>query len=217
MQNYNTILFDFDGTIMNTMEGITRGVESALLRLGKTPPARSALTCFIGPPIIDGFMEFAGLDYETAVQGAAFYREYYRERGLLECEPYPGIGRLLERLCHEGCTVALATSKPQPFAEDILRAADLHRFFHIISGAGIDGSHNDKETVIRHALSLHPAPDLTRCVMVGDRKYDILGAHAVGLPCIGVLYGFGSRAEFEHAGADFIAEDVDALESLLLP
>lgn len=215
MSPFHTILFDFDGTIMNTMDGITRGVQYALQKMGVEPPPQEALTCFIGPPLSESFSEFYHLSEADALRATQYYREYYSVDGLTQCAPYPGIGTLLGRLRAQEKLVALATSKPQPFAEEILRTHGLLDSFHILSGAGLDGSHNAKVDVIRRALEQLPGHG--PAIMVGDRKFDVEGAHLAGLPCIGVLYGFGDRAEFEAAGADYIAADVAELESLLLP
>ncbi|WP_312640464.1 HAD-IA family hydrolase [Hydrogenoanaerobacterium sp.] len=216
MGNWEYILFDFDGTIVNSEEGITKGVAYSLKQIGIEVTNLSELRAFIGPSLRYSYREFFGLNEEQIAKVIATYHEYNHEKGMLECFPYKGAVELLQHLKDAGKKVILATSKPQYFAEKILERFDLLRFFDFISGSGLDGSRTDKAEVIAHALEQCRITDLEKALMIGDRKYDVMGAKATGLRCVGVLYGFGDRAEFEESGADYIVSDVAELEKLLL-
>lgn len=216
MNNWEYILFDFDGTIVNSEEGITKGVAYSLKQLGIEITDLNKLRVFIGPPLRESYIEFYGLDEDQLAKATVAYRDYYHAKGLFECHPYKGIAQLLHRLKNTGKKVILATSKPQYFAEEILKKFDLIHYFDFISGSGLDGSRTDKAQVIAYALEQCRINDLDKVLMVGDRKYDVMGAKTAGLRCATVLYGFGDRAEFEKAGADYIVTDVTELESLLL-
>lgn len=216
MKNTELILFDFDGTIVDTGEGITKGVAYALSGFGIEVTNLSALHAFIGPPLKDSFQEFYNFSDEEVVRATAAYREYYKADGMRQCRPYDGVEVLLRRLREAGKLVLLATSKPQHFAELILKNFDLLQYFDYVAGSTLDEKRTDKAEVIAYALEQYPNMPRERMLMVGDRKYDILGAKTEGLRSVGVLYGFGSRAEFEEAGADYIAADMVELEALLL-
>ena len=209
------LLFDLDGTLLNSGEGITRGVEAALHTFGIEVPDRAALRCYIGPPLLDSFQRFAHLDAAQAVEARRQYKAYYDVTGLYENEPYPGVAELLEQLQQEGKHLFVATSKPEALSRKILTHFGLAAFFEDICGASEDGKRSEKADVIAHLLSTHPEIDRTRTVMVGDRLHDIEGAHRNGLPCIAVLYGFGDLEEFRRHQADFIAADARELGTLL--
>lgn len=216
MQHYDIILFDLDGTLTDPGLGITNAVAHALHRFGIPVPPRTELYKFIGPPLVDSFMEYYGMTKEQADTAVVYYREHYRDTGLFENVVYDGIDAMLARLTAAGKTPVLATSKPEVFARRILEHFDLDRYFRFVAGATLDGSLSTKGDVIAHALNLCQPEDLRRVVMVGDRKHDILGAKENGLDSIGVLYGYGDRPELEQAGATYIAPTVAELEALLL-
>ena len=214
---YQTILFDLDGTLTDPKVGITRAVAYALDHFGIRVEDPDTLTGFIGPPLDEAFPEYYGFTRAQALEAVDKFREYYNVTGWMENIPYPGTESLLTELREAGRTLIVATSKPEETALRVLRHFGLEQYFHVISGADLsreDGS--KKANVIRWALERAGVTDLTGAVMVGDRSHDVLGAHAVGLPCIGVLYGYGDRPEHETAGADVIAEDMAALRRLLL-
>lgn len=216
MQHYDIILFDLDGTLTDPGLGITNAVAHALRRFGIPVPPRTELYKFIGPPLVDSFMEYYGMTKEQADTAVVYYREHYRDTGLFENVVYDGIDAMLAHLTAAGKTPVLATSKPEVFARRILAHFDLDGYFPFVAGATLDGSLSTKGDVIAHALNLCQPEDLRRVVMVGDRKHDILGAKENGLDSIGVLYGYGDRPELEQAGATYIAPTVAELEALLL-
>ena len=215
--SWNTILFDLDGTLTDPKEGITKCVAHGLKPFGIEVEDLDTLTCFIGPPLIDSFMEYFQLTREQAELAVATYRERYVPIGWAENIPYPGIHEMCEKLKAAGKKLLVATSKPEGPAVRIMEHFDLAKYFDIIGGAPLDNSERGrKAAVIEDTLKRAGITDLSRWIMVGDRLHDIHGAHEVGMPVIGVLYGYGDRAEHEEHGADYIVETVSELGALLL-
>lgn len=212
---HKNILFDLDGTLTDPAIGITNSVMYALERFGISVEERSGLYKFIGPPLMYSFKQFYGFSDSDAKLALDYYRERFRDGGLFENEIYAGIEPMLKRLNEKGCRVILATSKPEEFAGEILRHFGILQYFTFVAGNTLDEARPEKRQVISHILANYPELEHEATVMVGDRSYDVLGAKEFGIPCIGVLYGYGSREELTQAGADAIAEDVDALRALL--
>lgn len=201
----NTVFFDLDGTLSNSFEGISGGILYALERLNVPAPPRDSLKSFLGPPLLDEFKRRFDMDDDTSREAVRLYREYYPQKGIYEQYPIEGAEELLKTLRRQGIKVCLATSKPQQYAEKVLKIFGFEDYFDGVVGATFDGSISAKADVI--ALALRKTGALPEnSLMVGDRFYDVEGAHACGVRCVGVLCGFGSRAEFEDCGADFIAE-----------
>ena len=215
--SWDIILFDLDGTLTDPKEGITKCVAHGLKHFGIEVEDLDTLTCFIGPPLIDSFMEFYGCSREQATEAIVKYRERYTTVGWAENIPYTGIHELCAKLKAAGKKLLVATSKPEGPAVRIMEHFDLAKYFDLIGGAPLDNSERGrKAAVIQDTLKRAGVTDLSRCVMVGDRLHDIHGAHEVGMPVIGVLYGYGDRAEHEAHGADYIAADLAELEAILL-
>lgn len=210
------ILFDLDGTLTDPRVGITRSVAYALERFGIYVEDTDALCSFIGPPLTDSFMEYYGFTAEQAQDAIGFYRERFSAKGLFENEVYPGIPETLGRLRDDGRRLIVATSKPAVFSAQILKHFGLDGYFSFLSGSELDGSRVRKCEVISHALEHCGITDPEGCIMVGDRKHDIIGAAETGMRSVGVLYGYGSREELEAAGASYIAADTGELTELLL-
>ena len=202
---YDVILFDLDGTLTDPGEGITNSVAYALRKFGIEVPDRRALYKFIGPPLYESFMKYYGFDRAGGLAAVEAYREYYRDRGIWENRVYDGIPALLAELKAAGKTLVLGTSKPEEFAERILEHFALRQYFDFVAGSTMDSARVAKADVLKYALeSLHIAPS-ERVVM-----------EAVGLACVGVLFGYGDRPELERAGAAEIAADVPQLRKILL-
>lgn len=216
MKEYNYLLMDLDGTITDPMIGITRCVEYALNHFGIQVKDLRELCPFIGPPLLDSFREFYHFTDEQAKEAAAKYRERFADTGIYENKLYEGMKDFLEEATRQGCTLILATSKPTVFAKRILDYFDIDRYFTFVAGSGLDGSFYTKGDVIRHALQSNNLTDLSSVVMIGDRKHDIIGAKENQLDSIGVLYGYGDRAELSAAGADYIVTDIAELRRQLL-
>lgn len=205
---YNTVLFDLDGTLTDPGLGITNSAAHALRYWGINVEDRASLYKFIGPPLQDSFQNFYGFSEEDSKLAIDRFREYFREKGIFENEPYEGIDLLLKTLQNSGKTIILATSKPEEFAKTILAHFHLDQYFDFVAGASMDETRCRKADVITYALDSYGITDLSDAVMIGDREHDILGAKQIGINSIGVLYGYGSREELERAGATYIAETV---------
>lgn len=210
------LFFDLDGTLTDPKEGITKSVAYALDKVcGIQVADLDTLTPYIGPPLVDGFMENHHLDLATAERCRDAYRERFRTVGLFENRLFPEMPALLADLKAQGYVLCTATSKPLDFAVRILDHFDLSQYFTLISGATMDGTISTKVQVIEHTLEQLGQPDRNTVLMIGDRKHDIAGAHAAHVRAVGVLFGFGSREELELAGADAIAPTIDALPAVI--
>lgn len=206
---YKNILFDLDGTLTDPGIGITNSVAHALAKWNIEVSDRTELYKFIGPPLQESFECFYGFSAEEAKQAIAYYREYFREKGLYENEVYDGIENLLKELKKQGKRLLVATSKPEEFAIKILKHFHLDQYFDYIAGATMDGSRGKKADVIHYALETCNITNLSETVMIGDREHDIIGAKREGLDSIGVLFGYGNLEEHQAAGATYIAETVE--------
>ena len=209
MKTYDYLLFDLDGTLTDPAEGITNSVIYALKKWGIEVSDKRELYCFIGPPLSASFKKYYGFSEEDALKCVEYYREYFRDRGIFENKVYEGIPELLQKLRLDGKILILATSKPEVFAKQILDHFDLTKYFDVVAGASMDESRNKKADVIRYALDKAKITDLSRVLMIGDRDQDVIGARINYLDSLGVLYGYGDRAEHMGAGATYIAENVE--------
>lgn len=209
------VLFDLDGTLTDPSVGITNSVKYALNKFGINVENTHELYPFIGPPLYDSFVGIYGFSHDNANLAVKYYREYFSPYGLYENALYDGIEKMLENLNAFGYKLILATSKPEEFAIRILKHFDLLKYFHSVCGATMDEKRNKKEDVIAFALSSNNI-NTEHAIMVGDRLYDIDGAHINNIPAIGVLYGFGDLNELSKSGAEYIAESVAQLEEILL-
>ena len=218
MNNKPCYIFDLDGTLTDPIVGITTCVQYALAAYGINEPDIRNLTKFIGPPLVTSFMEFYGVDQETAQGMLVKYRERFSTIGMYENEIYPGIKEMLEKLYNQGYTIAMATSKPILFAEKILEYFDIKKFFHVLAGASMDETRNTKDAVLKYALTKLQAMDRVpaRIVMIGDRKFDVLAGKELGTETVGVLYGYGSEEEIVAAKPTHIVKTVENLSELLL-
>ena len=211
----NCIFFDLDGTLTDSGPGIVASVAYALRKLGVEPPEPEQLRPFIGPPLLWSFSHFYGFDEEKSKEAVRLYREYFTAGGMFENSVYPGIPDALDRLRAAGFRLAAATSKPELFSRQIISHFGLDGYFETICGASMDETRTDKADVICYAMdTLGVAPE--ESLMVGDREHDVLGAKAVGLPCLGVLWGYGSREELTNAGASLLAETPEDMAGLIL-
>ena len=208
-----TILFDLDGTLTDSGEGIINCVIYALEKFGLPVPERDDLRYFVGPPLHESFIK-QGVPAERAEEAVAVYRERYVPTGMFENTPYPGVRELLEALKAEGYTLFVASSKPEWMCVEILKHFDLAKYFDQICGATMDTSRTNKDAVIAYLLDLNVRSD--RTIMVGDTKFDVLGAKAHGIPTVGVSWGYGSVEEMEKAGAVAIAYTMEELKDKLL-
>lgn len=216
MTNYQTIIFDLDGTLTDSQTGIINSLAYAFKQMGLPLPAQSQLKKFIGPPLSQSFQDFCGLNDIETQKIISYYRQYFSDKGWKENQLLPGARELLAKLKQAGKTLLVASSKPEVFVKQILDHFEIDSYFTVIAGASLDDSRSQKSAVIAHALKTAKIEELKGCVMVGDRKHDVEGAKVQGLPTIGLLLGFGSRQELEESGAIAIAENFQDLEEILL-
>ncbi|MBE5817134.1 MAG: HAD family hydrolase [Clostridiales bacterium] len=216
MKTYSTIFFDLDGTLTESAEGIINCVIYALKALEQPIPHSDILFKFIGPPLIDSFMNYCSMDKNLAEKAVIKYRERFSTVGLFENRLYDGISELLSLLSERGYTLVLATAKPEDYATRIIEHFDIIKHFTYIAGAQMNESRTHKNEVIAYALSLIKEKDKSRIIMVGDRDNDILGAKDNGLDSLGVLYGYGSRDELSSSGATYIIPSVSALKEFFI-
>ena len=213
---YSAILFDLDGTIVDSAPGITATLASTFEAMGLPIPTPSELVAYVGPPILDSFRDLAHLDPEESARALEIYRENYLEVGVHDSTPFEGVGEVLRAIHESPIPLSLATSKPELPATLILEHLNLARFFDIITGASADEVRSAKKDVVEEALLRlkNLGVDISRPVMVGDREHDIQGAAAHGVPTIAVDWGYGSPAEY--VGSIALAHNTDELRKLLL-
>ena len=214
ISSFDTLLFDLDGTLTDSTEGIIRCLEYALERMGYEVPEDT--NKFLGPPLYRSFADFCGMNEEQVNEAVRIFRERYSDVGLFENRVYDGIPEMLQRLRDGGKRIMVATSKPEVYAVRIFDRFGLSQFFEIVGGANINGTRNDKDEVIEYVLDKAGISDRSSVLMIGDRRQDVLGAHKTGLKCMGILWGFGSIEELTEAGADFIAETPEKAADMLL-
>lgn len=208
---YTTFLFDLDGTVTDPKKGIVNSVLYALEKVGIEELHVSELDSFIGPPIQQSFIERYNMN-EGEVERAVFYfREYLKQRGLLENSVYEGIPNLLKQLKDTGNRLFIATSKPTIFARQVIEHFQLTNYFEDIIGSNLNGTRIKKEEIIAHILQQNEGLNKEEVVMIGDRKHDIIGANHNGIASIGVLYGYGSENELIEVSATHIAKDIEEL------
>ena len=213
---YQYILFDLDGTLTDSREGITKSVQYALDQIGIHEPDLTSLEHFIGPPLYDEFIRCYGFSPEVAKNAVAAYRERYDEVGWKENLLFDGIPAVLKALGDAGRKLGVASSKPKVFVERILNLFDIAQYFDVVSGATLDGKVSTKAQVLDCALNGLGVTDKAQAVLVGDRMHDVEGAKAHGIDCVGVTFGFGGRQELAEAGAAHIVDTMDELQAVLL-
>lgn len=213
--NYKNILFDLDGTLTDPKIGITKSISYALNKMGITVESLEELEIFIGPPLAVTFKEFYGFDEDKTNTAIEYYREYFSATGLYENEVYTGIKELLELLTKDPSNrLFVATSKPQVFAQQIIDHFELGSYFEYVCGSELDGTRSAKAEIIGYLLeNFKLNPEET--VMIGDRKYDIIGAQHHGINSIAVGYGFGSREELTDIQPTYLAKNIQELTELL--
>ena len=235
MSKFSFVLFDLDGTITDSGPGIIKAAMLALEHFGIRENDEERKRLFVGPPLDRSFMDRYGLSKDQAWEAIGVFREYYNDKGVFENSVYPGMDALLKELKDNGLVLAIASSKPQPLIHKVLSHFELEKYFDVIVGCELDGTRSTKSEVVKEVLSRlsdiarkrnmldcsDADPEekenevIKKSVMVGDRFYDAEGAHAFEIPCIGVLYGYGTRKEMEDAHADYIAETVEDIGRII--
>ncbi len=213
-KNYTAVLFDLDGTIMDSGPGIMKSVQYALDHFDRPNEPEETLRKFVGPSLMDSFTHLYGMSEEDATRAVELYREVYPTKGIFDATPYKGIEEVFRTLQAEGRKLVLVTSKPHIFAERILEHFGFTSYFCYQTGPELDDHDSRKARLIRKAMDALKF-EKTECVMVGDRMFDIDGAVEAGIDSIGVTYGYGDRAELQNAGATYIVDSPKEILSIL--
>lgn len=185
----NIILFDLDGTLVNTGEGVTKSVRYALEQFDIYETDQKKLERFIGPPLMESFPREYGFSVERSSDAVAFFRQRYESVGVYECELYTGVEQALQRLRDQGCKLAIASSKREDLCHVVLEYLNLDQYFDLIGGAR-DAGASTKIQVLEDVVERFHLQDRSEAVLIGDTRYDALGAKEAGIDCIGVTYGF---------------------------
>lgn len=212
--NYDAVLFDFDGTVADTGEGIFSSIRSAIAAMGFEPIDEELLRTFIGPPIFDSFKNGVGMTDEQSREAVKKYREAYSESGIYNFEIYDGIEALLRELHKNGIKTAIASSKPARFIEKIIDYLDFSELIDCVSCPRSDTVHESKESLINNAVEQMGVAK-SRTLMVGDRRFDIEGANLAGVESVGVTFGYGGEEELKKAGATYIAGSADEIKRII--
>jgi phosphoglycolate phosphatase len=212
---FTSILFDLDGTIVDSAPGITATLAYTFEKLGRPVPSPAELVAYVGPPILDSFRDRGGLSTAEAEHALDIYRPQYLKTGVFNATVYPGVADVLRDIHERGIPLSLATSKPEKPATLVLEHYDLLKYFDVITGASEDEVRSAKADVVAEALKRLAAigADLSRPVMVGDRSHDVHGAALEKVPTIFVRWGYGTRAE--EVGAISVASTATELAKLL--
>ena len=215
MKYYDYILFDLDGTLTDSKPGIIECIAYALEK-ENVPYTNQILDKMVGPPFRVSMHDFLGLEMPEIEKLIGIYRGVYEEYGYKNCKVFEGVEQMLSALKNAGKVLGVATSKPIKFTQMIMRDFDLGKYFDYVAGASSDASKEAKSDVIQGALENLGVKDKSKVLMVGDRLYDIEGAHMQGIDCAAVLYGYGSREEFEEYKADYILNTPADVAKLVL-
>ena len=213
---YDFLLFDLDGTLVDTAEGVLKSVVHTLNAYGIAVEDMQTLLPFMGPPISYSFRTFYGFSEEEAQNAVTIYRQRYSTIGQFECRVFPGVPELLAKLREKGHLLCVATSKPEPYALAILERLGIAELFDEIVGSDFDEKLKTKSDVIEEVFRRTGITDRSRVLMIGDRKYDILGAKQSGIDCLGVYMGYAEPGELENAGPAYLTRGVDGMEKTLL-
>ncbi len=199
-------LFDLDGTIIDSSKGITNAVKYSLNILGYEIPNQEILNKFIGPPLDDSYSKYFGMDEVICNKAIKYFKKYYESQGMYELKIYDDLEELLSKLSKRH-KLYVATSKDEKNANKIIKNLKIDKYFNYIAGASLETGRSRKEDVIKYLLQREKENlKNNEIIMVGDTKFDIIGANANQMKSIGVLYGFGTREELENENATFIVE-----------
>lgn len=205
MRTYDILLFDLDGTLTDSAPGIFNSISYALRKYGVEPPGPQGLRKCVGPPLSYSFHTFFGFSGQGLADVLQAYQEYYQPHGMYENSVFPGVEDCLRRLKDAGYTLAVASSKRDEQVKKVIENFGLHKYFHFMAGSRDDIGRQSKSDVIRYIIDALPISDVSRALMVGDRRYDVEGARACGIETAGVLYGYGTAEELTKAGAAHLA------------
>lgn len=215
MSKYNYVIFDLDGTLSNSKEGITKSVQYALGKVGIIEEDLSNLEHFVGPPMVEEYIKTYGMSEEKAFETLGYYRERYVPTGIYETKTYPGVKEILDALKEKGIKIGMATSKPENMAEEVARYLEIYDYFDIICGADLHGPRQSKQAVLEKLFDKANF-EKEESVLVGDTKYDIEGANLLGIDSMGVTWGTGTEKEMVDEGAIKVFDDYESLIDYLI-
>ena len=217
MRNYDYVIFDFDGTVADTGEGILKSLQYSFEQMGREVPDLSDLKKFIGPPIHYSFVNFYGVSENEVEQYIEKYRERYRKIGVYECFVYDSMVETLKTLRENGVKLGIASSKPIKLVYDVMEYLRLTEYFDAVVGTQFDDSnHPGKTDLVLQSMAKLEDSDKSRTLMVGDRFFDIDGAAGAGVDSVGVTYGYGSREEFMEHNATYIVDSPKEILNIVL-
>lgn len=217
MRNYDYVIFDFDGTVADTGEGILKSLQYSFEQMGREVPDLSDLKKFIGPPIHYSFVTFYGVSENEVEQYIEKYRERYRKIGVYECFVYDSMVETLKTLRENGVKLGIASSKPIKLVYDVMEYLRLTEYFDAVVGTQFDDSnHPGKTDLVLQSMAKLEDSDKSRTLMVGDRFFDIDGAAGAGVDSVGVTYGYGSREEFMEHNATYIVDSPKEILNIVL-
>lgn len=214
MKNYQNILFDLDGTLIDSKEGIVNSVKYALSYFGISNQKEEDLYKFLGPPLRESFSQYYNFNEENTELAVLKYREYFKEEGVFQNVLYDGIEELLKDLVQSNKNLIIATSKAEIYAKQIIERLGISEYFSFVCGSTFNGSLSKKTDIIQYILQSNHLLN-NNCIMVGDKLHDIIGAKNSQIDSIGVLYGYGTYKELEEAGATYIVKNVKELQKKL--
>lgn len=217
MLNYKYVIFDFDGTLVDSGEGVKKSVQYALASFGIIENDKAKLDRFLGPSLWDSFTKFYDVDDETATKMVETYRKRYRVQGVYESALYENIIPVLEALQKEGITLGIASSKPEFYVQKMAEEFHIASYFSALCGSSFENTNSDKASLIKRCMKELNADTAQGAIMVGDREYDILGAKQMHIDAVAALYGYGTYDELKKAGADFFVKQPEDLQTILLP
>jgi len=215
MTNFSHLIFDLDGTLINSKPGLVKSLNHMLRQMGIDLDGELIIDQLIGPPIQDGLKKVLGFNNKQVELGIRLFREYYSQQGLYEGELYAGVLELLEELQQQGKQLFVTTSKKDQFMITVLRHFELDRYLIDAQGAG-DGGRHTKAGLITELMNRNQVISSEKVVMIGDTKYDIIGGQANEISTIAVGYGFGNSAELQALEPDYFVDEVEELFELLV-
>lgn len=209
------IFFDFDGTLVDTSEGIFYALAYAFECMGEPKMSVKDMRRFIGPPLEQSFVTYNNMTEEESIQATEHFRKVYKTDGVYMHKVYDGVIETLKALKSRGKTLVIATSKPESLAVQIMKENGFYDYFDVISGATLDGVRSTKQQVLNYAINLAKPDSLDNCVLVGDSKSDAVGANQVGMDFVGVLYGFGTEQELQIENTKALIEKLTDLLKII--
>lgn len=213
---YEYVLFDLDGTVIDSKIGITKSVEYALKKFEIEVNDLKELEKFIGPPLKESFKLLYGFDEENSTLAIDYFREYFMDKGIFENVLYPNIKEMLTSLKNKKIHLALSTSKPTVFAKKILEHLDMEHLFEVVVGSNLDNTRTDKAEIIEETIRLLGVSDLSKVIMIGDRKHDLIGANKKSIDAMAVTYGYGGYEELKEHSPKYIVDSPLEIAKIIL-